>query len=132
MKTTITETGYKSFNEEVSRALENKEGYAVCLGATPGTIKLPANAAEANACIGVVDLRFRPDDSEISVRLFGAQGSMRARFGGVVSTNAPVKVSIGGKFVTAIADDQAKGLSLLGEASADNSLGEVLLNPFTV
>ena len=132
MKTTITECGYVSFNEEVAEALLDKEGYAVCLGATKGTIKLPTTAAEAKAAIGVVHLRHRPDDTEVSVRLFGAQGSIRARFGGVVAANAPVKVAVGGKFVTAVATDQAKGLSLLGEASADNSLGEVLLNPFTV
>jgi hypothetical protein len=132
MKTTITENGYVSFNEETLGDLIDKEGYAVCLGATPGTIKLPTTAAEAKAAIGVVHERHRPDDPEVSVRLFGAQGSMRARFGGGVAANAPVKVAVGGKFVTATSGNLAVGLSLLGEASANDSLGEVLLNPYII
>lgn len=128
---TYTDTAYKSFDEETLHDLKDKEGYAVLPGAAEGTVKLPANAAEAAQCIGVIYKRTRPDDKEVNVRLFGKGGTLKARMGGIVAKVAAVKVAAGGKLVAAASGDLAVGRRLDQGNSADNDFSEILDGFFT-
>ena len=100
MKTTYTETAYKSFNEETLGDLADKEGYAVLLGTADGTVKLPTDAGTAAKCIGTIHERFGPNDKEVSVRLFGKGGTLRGRAGGIIAKGAEVQVDTDGRFIT--------------------------------
>ena len=125
MKTIYTETAYKSFNEENLGDLADKEGHAVLLGAAEGTVKLPTDAATAAQCIGTIHERYGPNDKEVTIRLFGKGGTLKARAGGIIAKGAEVQVDTDGRFIT-LAGGTSVGRKLDQGASAVGDFIEVL------
>ncbi len=125
MRTPYNDAGYASYNEETLGALVGKEGYAVCLGADKGTIKLPTSAAEAAKSIGVIQNRFDENNTEITVSLFSKQGSFRGVASVAIAKGDPVAPVSGGKF--GVSTEAAKAGRYIGQdTTADNDVIEIL------
>lgn len=93
---TFTEGPYKTFAEETTDALLDKEGYLLAQGTDAGTVKL---AADGDTAIGVLSEK-REGDPHVCVRLLGKGGTVKVKAGGVIAKDARVIWGTGGKVIT--------------------------------
>ena len=123
MSETYNDNCFQSFEEETLQALLDKEGFAVTHGTADNTVKL---ATSANDAIGVLHSRNTMESKEVTVRLFGAGGTFKAKAGGVIAKGARVKVEAGGKLVASSAGNRCVGSKRTQGNSADGDLIEVI------
>lgn len=93
---TFSEGPYRTFAEETTDALKDKENYLVALGTADGTVKL---AADGDTAIGVLSAK-REGDPHVTVRLLGKGGTLKIIAGGVIAKDARVIWGTGGKVIT--------------------------------
>ena len=93
---TITEGPYRSFAEETTDALLDKEGYLVMLGTADGTVKL---ATSGDVAVGVLYQK-QQGNPHVNVRLLGKGGTVKVVAGGVIAKGSRVIWATGGKVVT--------------------------------
>ena len=120
-----TDGPYKSFAEETTDALKDKENLLVALGTAEGTVKLATSIDDA---IGVL-VDKRPGDPHVNVRLLGKGGTVKVKAGGVIAKGARVTWGTGAKVITltAVAGTyRTLGIKLSQGNSADGDIIEVL------
>lgn len=93
---TFTEGAYRTFVEETTDALLDKEFYLVALGTNENTVKLATSVDDA---IGVLYQK-REGDPHVNVRLIGKGGTVKVIAGGVIAKGARVIWGTGGKVIT--------------------------------
>lgn len=92
----FTEGNYRSFAEETTDALLDKEGYLVMLGTADGTVKL---ATSGDVAIGVL-FQKRQGNPNVNVRILGKDGTVKVVAGGVIAKGSRVIWGTGGKVIT--------------------------------
>jgi len=122
---TFSEGAYRSFVEETTDALLNKECYLVALGTAENTVKLATSIDDA---IGVLYQK-REGDPHVNVRLLGKGGTVKVIAGGVIAKGARVTWGTGGKVITLTATAgtyRTLGVKLSQGSSAANDIVELL------
>lgn len=121
---TYTDGAYKTFKEETTDALLDKEFFLVALGTAEGTVKLATSIDDA---IGVLESK-REGDPHVNVRLLGKGGTVKVKAGGVIAKGARVKWGTGGKVVTIGTTPgtfRTIGVKLTQGSSADGDVIEI-------
>lgn len=93
---TFSETAYRTFVEESTDALLNKEFHLVALGTAENTVKLATSVDDA---IGVL-FQKTEGDPHVNVRMLGKGGTVKVIAGGVIAKDARVIWGTGGKVIT--------------------------------
>ena len=122
---TYTDSAYKTFVEETTDALLDKEHHLVALGTAEGTVKLATSLDDA---IGVLADK-RPGDSNVNVRLLGKGGTVKVKAGGVIGKGARVTWGAGAAVVTLTSTPgtyRTLGVKLSQGNSADGDIIELL------
>lgn len=122
---TYTDSAYKTFVEETTDALLDKEHHLVALADAEGTVKLATSLDDA---IGVLADK-RPGDSNVNIRLLGKGGTVKIKAGGVIGKGARVTWGTGATVVTLSATPgtyRTLGVKLSQGNSADGDIIELL------
>jgi len=105
-------------SEETLLALQDREAYAVDLGADNPNVVL---SVDGSAAIGVIRERGTLEGTSIAVRLFGQGGSIKVKLSGNITRGDNVKVVAGGTFEVAAAGDLS-----VGKALEDGLTGDII------
>jgi len=105
-------------SEETLLALQDREAYAVDLGAENPNVVLSVDGSSA---IGVIRQRGTLEGTSIAVRLFGQGGSIKVKLSGNITRGDNLKVVAGGTFEVAAAGDLS-----VGKALEDGLTGDII------
>jgi hypothetical protein len=93
---TFTTQPWRTFAEETTDALLDKEGLLVMLGTADGTVKL---ATSGDVAIGVM-VQKSQGSPNVNVRLLSKGGTVKVKCGGVIAKGSRVVWGAGGTVVT--------------------------------
>lgn len=111
----------RTFIEETPGELDDKEHYALKLGAAENTVTLSDDAAST---IGYSRGKLQDGQDAVNVSLIGATEKVIA--GGAIAKGARIKSDANGKLVAASSGDRSTGIKLTHGTSADGDIIEVI------